>query len=227
LALPACAALTVQVPALTRVKVLALTMHTLGVVDANDTAKPELAVAMSAVGAEPRFWLPGETKETVCVPGSTVNELETDVAAKNEALPLCVATTVQVPTPVSVALAAFTVQTLGVTEAKATVSPELAVATKSTATGPKTGLPGTAKLMLCAAGGGAGSVLPPPPQALNKASENKLSEAEKNDVNRRFIAWVSEGVADEADSVSIPPSRCGGRLPRAKKSTDESLKWKL
>jgi hypothetical protein len=131
LALPACAALTVQVPALTKVKVLPLTVHTLGVLEEKATTKPDVAVAIRAAGAVPRVWLPGEMKETVCAPTVTVKELETAVAAKNALLPLCVAVTVQLPVPVNVNFALLTLHTLGVEAAKETVRPDVAVAVKS------------------------------------------------------------------------------------------------
>ena len=48
-ALPAWLALTVQVPVPASVSVVPLTVHTLAVVDAKDTARPELDVATSAM----------------------------------------------------------------------------------------------------------------------------------------------------------------------------------
>ena len=52
--LPAWLALAVQVPALSSVSVLPLTVHTAGVVDAKLTARPEVALAASSGAAVPR-----------------------------------------------------------------------------------------------------------------------------------------------------------------------------
>lgn len=148
LALPACAALTVQVPAASKVSVLPVTVHTPDVLDEKVTGRPELAVAIKAAGAVPRVWLPGETNETVCVPATTVKVFETAVAGKNALLPLCVAVTVQAPAPTSVSRAPLTPHTLGVDDAKATVKREVDVAIKSEVATPKVWLPGDAKLIV-------------------------------------------------------------------------------
>ena len=66
--LPACEALTLQVPADTRVSELPLTVHTNGVVEANCTARPEVALAESAGGVTPRVWVEGAVKLMVCGP---------------------------------------------------------------------------------------------------------------------------------------------------------------
>ena len=67
--LPAWLALMLQLPTATNVSVLPLTVHTLGVVEAKLTARPELALATSAGGMVPRVWLPGEAKVMVCATG--------------------------------------------------------------------------------------------------------------------------------------------------------------
>ena len=82
LALPACAAVTVQLPVLSKVTVFATTEQTLGVFDEKVTARPDVAVAIKLTGGVPRVWLPGETNETVCVPAATENVLETGAAAR-------------------------------------------------------------------------------------------------------------------------------------------------
>lgn len=64
--LPAWLAVTAQVPALTSVTVVPLTVQTLGVVDAKDTARAELAVALRAGGATPQLVLAGLAKVMVC-----------------------------------------------------------------------------------------------------------------------------------------------------------------
>ena len=79
--LPAWLAPMAHVPAPTSVSAVPLTLHTLGVVDSNVTARPEVAVAIRAAGAVPSVWLPGEMKEMVWVPAATVKEFETGAAA--------------------------------------------------------------------------------------------------------------------------------------------------
>ena len=64
--LPAWSAVTVQVPAACRFKVVPTTVHTAGVVDTSVTGKAEVEVADSAAGAVPSVWLPGELKLMVC-----------------------------------------------------------------------------------------------------------------------------------------------------------------
>jgi hypothetical protein len=72
LALPACVAWIVQVPALSSVTVAPDTVQTEGLVDAKLTGKPEDAVALSANGAVPKAWFDGPTKLMVWLPGVTV-----------------------------------------------------------------------------------------------------------------------------------------------------------
>ena len=79
--LPAWLALTLQVPTETSVSVVPLTLQTLAVVEANDTGRPDVALAASAGGAVPRVWLPGELKVMVCAPGATLKVRVTAVAA--------------------------------------------------------------------------------------------------------------------------------------------------
>ena len=71
----------VQVPADTRLSVVPLTVHTEGVLDANCTVRPELAVADSAAGAVPMVWLPGDVKVMVCAASATVTLCATGDAA--------------------------------------------------------------------------------------------------------------------------------------------------
>lgn len=52
--LPACVAVTVQLPAVSSVRVVPLTVHTAGVVDASVTGRPVLALATRAGAATPR-----------------------------------------------------------------------------------------------------------------------------------------------------------------------------
>ena len=53
-ALPACDALTVQVPVAARLTILPLTVHTAGVAEENATGRPDVAVALTANGGLPR-----------------------------------------------------------------------------------------------------------------------------------------------------------------------------
>ncbi len=68
-------------PAASRVSVVPLAAQTLGVVDANDTGKPDVAVATKAAGVVPSAWLPGEMKLMVCAPIATETVFETGAAA--------------------------------------------------------------------------------------------------------------------------------------------------
>ena len=58
--------MTVQLPAVTKVRVLPETVQTLVVALVKATLRPELAVALR-VGVVPKFWLPGLEKVIVCV----------------------------------------------------------------------------------------------------------------------------------------------------------------
>jgi hypothetical protein len=133
--------------------VVPLTVHTLSVVDAKDTVRPELAVATKAGGGVPMVWLPGELKVIVCAvnaAAATVKEFETTGAAAKVALPGWLALMVHVPTATSVKVVPLTVQTSGVVEAKETARPELAVADSAGGAMPRVWLPGDIKLMVCA-----------------------------------------------------------------------------
>ena len=82
--MPAWLAVTVHVPTATSTSVLPLTVQTPGVAEANDTARPDVALATSAAGAVPRVWLPGEAKLIVCAvsgAAATVKLLDTAAAA--------------------------------------------------------------------------------------------------------------------------------------------------
>lgn len=82
MAVPGWLATTVQVPAVSNVSVVPLAAHTLGVVDAKATARPDVEVAIKAAGVVPRTWLPGETKVMLCAPIATVKEFDTGAAAR-------------------------------------------------------------------------------------------------------------------------------------------------
>ena len=84
MASPAWLAAAVQVPALSSVKVLPLTVQTAVVSDAKDTAKPELAVAAKGAAGVPSVWLPGEGKSSACASrvAETVTLCATAAAAR-------------------------------------------------------------------------------------------------------------------------------------------------
>lgn len=116
--LPAWLAVTAQVPALTSVTVVPLTVQTLGVVDAKETASAELAVALKAGGTTPQVALAGLAKVMVCAvsgAAATVKVWLTAAAAATLALPAWLAASVQVPALTKVKVLPLTVQTAGVT----------------------------------------------------------------------------------------------------------------
>ena len=127
-ALPAWLALTVQVPAASSVNTVPLTLHTLWVVDSNNTGKPEVAVASSGAGALPSVWLPGDAKLMDCRATVTVNEADTAAAAAVVGSPAWLASMVQVPTASKVSVLPLMVHTLGVAEVNATVKLALELA---------------------------------------------------------------------------------------------------
>jgi len=119
----------------------------LGVIDANETGRPELALATSAAGAvsggavfSTRVCRPGELNVMICDAGgaaATVMTRETVVAGAKVLLPAWLASMMQVPAATRVNVLPLTVQMLGVVDAKLTVRPELAVATSTGGTVPK------------------------------------------------------------------------------------------
>lgn len=128
--LPACEAVIEQVPAAIKVAVVPLTVQTVCVVEAKLTAKPEVAVAVS-VSVVPTVCEAMESNVIFCAVSEaafTAKLCVTGVAAAYLSLPACVAIIVQVPGSMKVAAASLTVQMSGVSEAKLTGSPELAVA---------------------------------------------------------------------------------------------------
>ena len=64
-----------QLPAATILAAVPLTVHTAGVVDAKDTARPELDVATRARGAAPTVWLAGTLKLMDCAMGCVSDPL--------------------------------------------------------------------------------------------------------------------------------------------------------
>ncbi len=66
---PACVARIVQVPAVTKVAVVPLTVQTLVVVEEKETGSPELAVALSVSGT-PTLCVPGLLNMIVCAIGT-------------------------------------------------------------------------------------------------------------------------------------------------------------
>ena len=197
MALPAWLALNAQVPAPTSVSVLPLAVHTLGVVDAKETVRPEVEVAVKAAGVVPRFWLPGAMKVMVCAAATTVKEFETGTAATKLALPAWLALTEQVPTLTRVRAVLLTVQIAGVVDANETVRPDVEVAVKVSGVALNIWLPGVAKVIVCAAGAGASPPLPP--QAFNTTSAARAHAWRMTCWVECFIASFSEGDFDRSD----------------------------
>jgi len=146
--LPACDAAIEHVPVAMKVAVVLLTVQTLVVVEAKETASPELAEATSVSGV-PTVCAPGLAKVMVCAIGAafTVKLCVTGVAAAYVLLPACVAWIVHVPAATKLAVVLLTVHTLVVVEAKPTVSPELAEATSVSGV-PTVCAPGLLKVMV-------------------------------------------------------------------------------
>jgi hypothetical protein len=72
--LPAWEATTVQVPIVSKVSVVPLTVHTVGVVVLKVTGSPDDAVALSVTGDWFNVLLASDEKEIVWVAGDTVND---------------------------------------------------------------------------------------------------------------------------------------------------------
>ena len=128
---PACDAVTEQVPVATSVSVVPLTVHTEGVLEANCTVRPELALADSAAGEVPKVWPPGDAKLMVCATGAgaTVKVRDWVGAAAYVLSPACAANTLQVPADTSVNVPPeVTVHTEAVLEPNCTDRPDVAVA---------------------------------------------------------------------------------------------------
>lgn len=156
--LPAWLALMVQDPALTSVSVVPLTVHTLVVVEASVTTRPELDEATKAGVAVPKAWLPGVTKVMDCAAGTTVKLRATMAAAAKVVLPGWLAVTEQLPALSKVTVVPLTLQTLGVVDAKDTARPDVDVAVNAGAATPQLALAGVAKVMDCAVKGAAATV---------------------------------------------------------------------
>ena len=156
--LPAWLAVMLQVPTLTRLSVVPLTVQTAGVVDAKPTVNPELALADKAGGALPSTWLAGAAKVMLWLACDTAKLLLTAAAGAQVPLPAWLATTVQVPALTRLSVVPLTVQTTGVVDAKPTVNPELALADKAGGAMPSTWPPGAVKLMVCVVRGAAATL---------------------------------------------------------------------
>ena len=195
-ALPAWLAVTVQVPAASRLKLLPLTLHTAGVAETSVTARPELAVATSAAGVLPRVWGAGASKRRVCAAGSTVKATATDWAAAYTALPAWLATTVQVPAANSSSVLPLALHTSGLLLSKPTGRPELAWASSATTGLPRVCVPGLAKLMAWAVG-----------------STVKLTSTAGAAAKRRSPAWLAATVqvpaAFRVSAVPVTPQMSG------------------
>ena len=140
-------------PAVTVVSTFTATVHTVWVVLARTTGRPELALAVN-VGVSPTVRGPGRSKVIVCPAGmtpeigATVNVLVTVTAALYVALPAWFALRLQVPGASSISVLPLTLQTAGVSVVIVTARPELAVATKAGVAEPMVWFVGDAKVMV-------------------------------------------------------------------------------
>jgi len=132
LPLPFWLAWTEQIPPEMMARVVPVAAQTAGVEVAKATGRPEEEVAESVMGETPKVTLKSGPKVIVWVPWLMENDLSTKLASRKFALPICVALTEQVPTASKLRILPETVQTLGVIEVKATVSPEVAKAESAT-----------------------------------------------------------------------------------------------
>ena len=148
LALPACAACSVQLPAAFSVTVLPLTVQMAVVVELKLTVRPDVAVALTENGAAPKVLPPGAAKLIVCPALPTANDWLTLAAAAYDVLPACEARTVQVPTPTRVTIAPATVHTDAVVVVNATARPEDALALTANGAVPYVLPPSAAKVMV-------------------------------------------------------------------------------
>jgi hypothetical protein len=133
--LPAWLAVIEHVPAASRVSAEPLTVQMAAVVDEKLTARPELAVAVSARGAEGSVTRAGAENVIVCGSSMTLKLWTTGVAAAKVAFPAWLAVMEHVPSDTSVRYPDDPlprVQTAGVVDANATTSPDDAVAFSTT-----------------------------------------------------------------------------------------------
>ena len=137
----------VQVPASRNFAVAPLTVQTLVVCEANETVKPEVAVAESVRGV-PTVCVPGFANAIVCDSPPTATS-STVLTGRYKLSPVCIASSTQVPVADIVAVVPLTAQTKGDSEANETGSPELAVA-ESVTVAPTVCEPTAAKLMVWA-----------------------------------------------------------------------------
>jgi hypothetical protein len=147
----------VHVPVDTSVTLEPLTVHTLVVALASETAKPLVADADSATGPWSTRVSAGWEKLIDCALGTTGaavtwNDREAGVAGAQIALPACVATIVHVPVETSVTLEPLTMQTPEVVLANDTGSPLTAVAISTTGPWSTRVSAGWMKLIDCALG---------------------------------------------------------------------------
>ena len=126
---PACEAVIEQVPPISSDAVLPDTVQTAGVVEANFTARPELAVADKTTD-EPAEYVPMIAGNEMLWPVSTTKLVPTAVAAAYVAFPACNTSMEQVPVAMKEAVLPNTVHTAVVVDLKVTGRPELAVAAR-------------------------------------------------------------------------------------------------
>jgi len=103
-------------------------VQTAVVAEANVTAKPDEAVALTVNGAAPYVWLTSAPNVMVCAAFATAKLSLTLGAAAYVALPACEAWIVHVPAATMVTVVLLTVQTPVVSEEELTGRPDDAVA---------------------------------------------------------------------------------------------------
>ncbi len=152
-ALPACVAVSAQLPEPTMVNVLPTTVHSNGVVLANVNAvKPLVAVAVRVIGATPKTTGVAGANVTVCAAALTTTVALADALLKF-ALPACVAESVQLPEPTMVSVLPATVQMVAaeVVANVNAVKPLVAVAANVIGVTPKTTGVAGANVTVCVA----------------------------------------------------------------------------
>ena len=138
-----------HVPMASKVTVAPDAEQTAPVNEVKVTASPEEAVALTVKGALPRLRLKRVPKLMVCGSFATVKLRLTFGAAAYVELPACDAWIVQVPGATMVTVFPPVVQTLVVSEAKVTGSPDVAVAESANRATPKVTFAMAANVIVC------------------------------------------------------------------------------
>jgi len=131
--------------------VVPLTEQVAAVEEVSETARCELALAVSAMGAAPKVEEAGGLNVMVWDAFDTVTLRSTKAAATKVALPGCDALSVQVPAATTVTVSAEAVQMAGVRVVSVTASFDEALGATTNGGAPKTLPGGCAKVIDCAA----------------------------------------------------------------------------